>query len=141
MRNVWILATAQACAACGTIILVTFGGIVGMGIAPRPELATAPLSLAIVGLALATIPAAWIMQRIGRKRAFIASACLGILAAVGSAAAISRGNFGGFAFAGFFLGVDMAFVQQYRFADTEYVDAASAGRAVSTVMLGTLAVA
>ncbi|NCW57771.1 MAG: MFS transporter, partial [Gammaproteobacteria bacterium] len=40
MRNVWILTLAQAFAACGTITLVTFGGIVGTHIAPTPALAT-----------------------------------------------------------------------------------------------------
>jgi hypothetical protein len=51
MRNVWILTLAQGFAACGTIILVTFGGIVGTRLAPEPYLATLPLSLSVLGIA------------------------------------------------------------------------------------------
>jgi predicted MFS family arabinose efflux permease len=36
------------------------------------------------------------------------------------------------------IGANMAFVQQYRFAAVEYVEERFAGRAVATVMLGTL---
>ena len=42
MRHVWTLTLAQALAACGTIMLVTFGGIVGARLAPSPALATLP---------------------------------------------------------------------------------------------------
>ncbi|MFN5012134.1 MAG: MFS transporter, partial [Gammaproteobacteria bacterium] len=67
MRQVWTLTIAQAFAACGTIILVAFGGIVGARLAPTPALATLPWSLSIVGVAAASLPAALLMQRVGRK--------------------------------------------------------------------------
>jgi MFS family permease len=54
---------------------------------------------------------------------------------------VARGSFAGLCAAGFLLGGNMAFVQQYRFAATEFVPAGAAGRAVATVMLGTLAAA
>ena len=57
VRNVLILALAQVFGACGTIVVVTFGGIVGARIAPTPVLATLPMALAVVGIALATLPA------------------------------------------------------------------------------------
>jgi MFS family permease len=141
MRNVWILTLAQALSACGTIMLVTFGGIIGTHLAPTAAIATLPLSLSILGLALTSIPAALLMQRIGRKAGFVGSAVVAAGAAVLCAASIANEAFWGLCVAGFLLGANMAFVQQYRFAATEYVDAANAGRAVSTVMLGTLVAA
>ncbi len=141
MRNVWILALAQALSGCGTIMLVTFGGIVGTHIAPFPAIATLPLSLSVLGLALTSIPAALIMQRVGRKAGFIGSALVATAAALLLAASVATEAFFGLCLAGFLLGANMAFVQQYRFAAAEYVEPDRAGRAVSTVMLGTLGAA
>lgn len=141
MRNVWILTLAQAFAACGTIVLVTFGGIVGTRIAPTPVLATLPLSMSVIGLASMSLPAALLMQRIGRKRAFIGSALVAAVAAIVAGIAVASANFLLLCGAGFFLGANMAFVQQYRFAALEFVDSPLAGRAVSTVMIGTLVAA
>ncbi len=141
MRNVWILAVAQACSACGMIMLATFGGIIGTEIAPFPAIATLPMSLTVLGVALSSIPAAMLMQRIGRKPAFLGSAGLATVAALLCAVSVARGSFAGLCVAAFLLGANMAFVQQYRFAAAEFVGAAQAGRAVSTVMLGTLAAA
>ena len=141
MRDVWILAVAQALAACGTIMLVTFGGIVGTELAPFQAIATLPLSLSVLGVALTSIPAALLMQRIGRKPAFIGSAVVAMLAALLCAVSVAARSFGGLCISGFLLGANMAFVQQYRFAAAEFAGPMQAGKAVSTVMLGTLAAA
>lgn len=141
MRNVWILTLAQAFAACGTIVLVTFGGIVGTRLSPIPALATLPLTMSVMGIASMSLPAALLMQRIGRKPAFILSAIVAAAAAALAATAVALGSFPLLCVAGFFLGSNMAFVQQYRFAAIEFVAPADAGRAVSTVMIGTLAAA
>jgi len=138
MRHVWTLTLAQALAACSSITLVTFGGIVGTYMAPTPALATLPLSMSIVGLAAMSLPAALLMQRVGRRPAFIGSALIAALAALLCAYAILLNEFTLFCFAGFFIGGNMAFVQQYRFAAIEFVDSSEAGRAASTVMIGTL---
>lgn len=141
MRNVWILAAAQAFGACGTIVLVTFGGIVGARIAPSPSLATLPLALAVLGVALGTLPAAFLMRRFGRKPIFIGSTLLGTLAALGAAWATAHGLFAVFGLASLALGMSQAVVMQYRFAATEHVPEDLAGRAVGIVMVGTLAAA
>jgi len=141
MRNVWILTVAQGFAACGTFTLVSFGGIVGTEIAPLPELATLPLSLSVAGVASASVPAALLMQRIGRRPAMIGSASVAVLAALLCAWAVAHSSFWLLCIGGFLLGCNMSVVQQYRFAATEFVAPEQAGRAVSTVMLGTLGAA
>src|SRR5918995_1432982 len=138
MRDVWILTTSQAFAACGMIVMFAFGGIVGTRISPVPTLATLPLSAMVVGVALMTIPAALLMQRFGRKRAFILSALGGSGAALLAAWATAQSHFPGFCVACLLMGMTQSFVLQYRFAATEYVDAGAVGRAVGTVMVGTL---
>ncbi len=145
MRHIWTLTLAQAFAACGTIMLVTFGGIVGAQLAPTPALATLPWSLSIVGLAATSIPAALLMQRHGRRRVLIASASLGSVAALACAHSISQGSFYGLCLSALLFGVHAAVVQQYRFAAADLLPpdagAALSGKAVATVMLGTLAAA
>lgn len=141
MRNVWKLTLAQAFAACGTAMLVTFGGIVGARLAPTPGLATLPWSLTIIGMACASLPAAMLMQRVGRRPAFVGSALLASLAALLCAWSVANASFAGLCAAGFLLGTNSAVVQQYRFAAAEFVEPADAGKAIGTVMLGTLAAA
>ncbi len=122
-------------------MLVAFGGIIGTRIAPHPALATLPLSLSIIGVAAMSVPAALLMQRVGRRRAFVGSACVAAAAALLCAYSVAHADFVGFCIAGFLLGCNMAFVQQYRFAAIEYVDPQRSGQAVATVILGTLAAA
>lgn len=141
MRNVWMLTLAQAFSACGTIMLVAFGGIVGARLAPSPDLATLPWSITVVGVACASLPAALLMQRIGRRPAFVSSALLAALAALLCAWSIANNSFYALCAAGFLFGTNSAFVQQYRFAAAEFLEPEQAGRAVATVMLGTLAAA
>ncbi|MGE0582118.1 MAG: MFS transporter [Steroidobacteraceae bacterium] len=141
MRSVWILALAQALAGCGNFVLIAFGGIIGARIAPNPALATLPLSLGVVGVALASIPAALSMQRYGRRRVFILSALAASVAALGCAWAVAHAHFVAFCIGAILLGANMAFVQQYRFAATEHVGLPDVPKAVANVMLGTLVAA
>lgn len=141
MRNVWILMLAQALAGCGMLVMIAFGGIIGARIAPSPTLATLPLSLCVVGVAAASIPAALSMQRFGRRPMFFASALVAAVAGLGCAWAVAHAHFAAFCVGAVVLGANMAFVQQYRFAAAEYVDGPLVPRAIATVLLGTLAAA
>lgn len=138
MRHVWTLTLAQSFAACSSIILMTFGGIVGTEMAPTPALATLPLSMSILGLAAMSIPAALLMQRFGRKPAFIGSAVALAISSLLCAYSILHLKFSLFCISGLLIGCNMAFVQQYRFAAIEFVGRSETGRATSTVMIGTL---
>jgi MFS family permease len=141
VRNVLILALAQVFGACGTIVIVTFGGIVGARIAPSATLATLPMALTVVGVALATVPATLAMRRFGRKPTFVASALLSAVAALVGAWATAHGQFALFCAVGLLIGGSQAVVMQYRFAATEYAPLDQAGRAVGMVMVATLVAA
>ncbi|MFN2198556.1 MAG: MFS transporter, partial [Anaerolineales bacterium] len=69
-RNVPILSLSQALAMCGPPMVVLVGGLLGSELAPTPILATLPVAMQVVGLALATVPAALLMRRAGRRQGF-----------------------------------------------------------------------
>ncbi len=138
MRNLWILSAAQLFAGSGTIIFFTFGGIIGADLAPRTSLSTLPLALAVVGTAMTSLPAALLMQYIGRRRAFMVSALLASFAALFCAYSIAHHDFTGFCIAALLFGFNMAFIQQYRFAAIELLTPEYTPRAVTNVMFATL---
>lgn len=117
-------------------MVVLLGGIIGADLAPNRSLATLPVSLGVVSTALASIPAALLMQRIGRKRGFMLGTFIAGIGALLSAMAIGQRNFPMFCLAVFLIGQNGAFVLQYRFAATESTEPAHSGRAVSLVLLG-----
>ena len=88
-----MLATAQMLGSSGLTVVVILGGIVATQIAPRPSLATVPLSLAIVATALTTIPASLLMRRIGRRAGFIVGASVGLVGGLVAAQAVIRADF------------------------------------------------
>jgi MFS family permease len=141
VRNVYVLATAQAFSAAGMMTVFLLGAIVGSELAPMPELATLPVSLTVVGLAATAFPAALLMERIGRRTAFVASSLVAAFAALAVAWAIVQASFALLCTATLVLGANLAFQQQQRFAAAESVPPAQASRAISTVMIGTLAAA
>lgn len=135
-RNIPILSLSQALAASPIPAITLVSGIIGMKLASSQALATAATSVMVVGLALATIPAAMIMRRIGRRRGFIASAAMAGLATLLAAYAINLESFLLFCTATFFIGANSAFAQQYRFAAAESVSPRDVGKAISLVMIG-----
>jgi MFS family permease len=141
MRNVIVLSVAQALSAAGMMTMTLLGGILGSELASSPQLATLPVSLLILGLALTTLPAALIMQRVGRRNAFIGSALIAALAALAVAWAIVQASFFLLCGAALFLGANLAFQQQHRFAAAESVPPGRVSLAVSVVMVGTLVAA
>lgn len=135
-RNVFLLAICQAIGMAGPSTVVLLVGIIGAEIAPRPSLATLPISLGVVSTAIFSIPAALLMRSIGRKRGFMLGFAIAIVGAILAAAAITQRNFVLLCVAVFLIGQNNAFILQYRFAASESVDAQHSGRAVSTVLLG-----
>jgi len=141
MRDVYVLALAQALSAAGMMTVFLLGGILGSELAPLPGLATLPVSLTIVGLAGTAVPAALLMERIGRRTAFIGSALMAAAGALAMAWAVVESSFALLCAAALVLGANLAFQQQHRFAAAESVPPGRVSHAVSTVMVGTLVAA
>ena len=139
--NVIVLALAQAFGASATVILIATAGLVGTMIAPTRALATAPVTAFVIGTALATIPAAMVMKRIGRRSGFIAGALVGVLSALVAIYGVFARDFWVFCTAALLQGVNQAFMGYFRFAAADMASPAFRPRAISWVMTGGIAAA
>ena len=137
-RNTIILFMAQCMFVSGTVLMVTIGGIVGTEISPTPVLATLPMSLMIVGTAIATIPASLLMQRFGRRVGFTGAALLGIAACLLGVWSLEQSHFVFFCTTATLIGIAIAFSQQFRFAAAESVAASQVSQAISFILLGSI---
>jgi MFS family permease len=138
-RTVAVLGVALAFSASTGPLVILAGGIIGQQLAPSPLVATLPITALVLGVAVASVPAALLMSRIGRRGGFMIGAAIGSVGALLAAAATSAASFPAFAAATFVMGAAGAFAQQYRFAAAESVDVEHTGRAISLVMLGGIA--
>src|SRR3954452_19230951 len=137
-HNARVLACAQALGGANPSIVVSLGGLVGQTLAEK-GIATLPVSLMNLGLALGTIPAAMLMRRFGRRSGYILGATLGVCGGSIAASGIALSSFALFCLGTFVAGFYASYVQSYRFGAT---DAASPGfrpRAISWVMAGGIA--
>lgn len=128
------LAAAQALAGANTTVVYATAAIIGNTLAPDKSLATMPISIFVVGMALSTLPAGAIAQRYGRRAAFLLGTACGVLVGLLSALAILAGNFWLFNAAMLFGGAYAAVVLTFRFAAADGVPPANRARALSTVM-------
>ena len=120
-KNIYVISMVMSCGFTITSMMVLLSGIIGAQIAPSPKYATLPMSAMVIGSAFAAIPAALLMQGIGRK-AGIATGLMISLAGVGLALYASLNqNFYVFLVAAFLMGLNAAFIQQGRFVIIENV--------------------
>lgn len=138
MSNIPILVLAQVLNGSGLTAIVLFGGILSAALAPDPSWATAPVSVAVVGMALSTVPTSLLMRITGRRLGLILGAGIGMVASLLSAYAITQNNFLLFCTASMLFGTATAFTMQYRFVAVESVARERAGQAISYVLLGGL---
>ena len=135
-RTVLLLALCQALGMTGMSIVATTASIVGSMLAPDKALSTLPIAVQMTGLMSATIPAALLMARIGRRPGFWIGAGLGATGATIAAVAIWHASFFWFCAGTFLLGAYNGVGQQYRFAAAEAADDAFRSKAVSLVLAG-----
>lgn len=134
--NVLRLAICQALAGANSTVVYATGAVVGDMLAPSKALATMPISIFVVGMALCTLPAGAIAQRHGRRTAFMLGTGSGVLAGLLGALAVYYAAFWLFCAATFFGGVYAAVVLSFRFAAADCAVPARRPRALSAVMAG-----
>jgi predicted MFS family arabinose efflux permease len=138
-RNIALLALSQATVGSNQAVIISSAALATAAFAPDPGLATLPVTVMIVGLALAAAPATRIVFHLGRRRAFILGAMLGIVGGLLAGLAVAQHSFVLFCGALAVAGASAAFVQQYRFAAADSVPGELKARAISFVMLGGVA--
>jgi MFS family permease len=135
-RNVLILAGTQALFQTVSVMVITISGVVGWMLAADKSLATLPIAMMMVAVAVTMIPASLFMQRYGRKAGFILGATLGVAAGLLAAGAIWLESFSLFVAANMLVGCYQAFAQYYRFAAADAASASFKSRAISWVIAG-----
>ncbi|NNU61890.1 MFS transporter [Ochrobactrum soli] len=137
-RNILILTMAQALGASSPPIVISLGGLVGQKLSSDPALVTLPVSLFNLGLALGTLPAAFLMRQLGRRNAYMLGALVGMAAGLIAAAGIFSASFLIFCLGTLTAGLYAAYVQSYRFAATDAASGDMKAKAISYVMVGGL---
>ncbi|NBJ12411.1 MFS transporter [Microvirga arsenatis] len=137
-HNAVVLAAAMALGGSSPAIVVSLGGLVGQALAENKELATLPVSLLNLGLALGTIPAAMLMRRAGRRIGYIVGAGIGLAGGCLAAFGIASYSFVLFCLGTLVIGSYGSFNQSYRFAATDAASDAFKPKAISWVMTGGL---
>lgn len=140
-RNTWVLTTAQALGGANAPIVISLGGLVGQQLSPDPDLVTLPVSLLNLGLALGTLPAAYIMRRFGRRTGYLSGAVIGIISGLIATMGIILSSFVIFCLGTCLAGFYSSYVQSYRFAAVDDVSGEQAQKAISRVMIGGLVAA
>ena len=135
-RNVLLLAFSQAVTLSAVVMSMTLAAILGGNLAPDRGLATLPIAVMVIGTALASLPAALLMRRHGRRAGFVIGAALGVSGSLLSALALHRSSFTLFVVGHLLLGSFQGFANYYRFAAVEATDAAHSSRAISWVVAG-----
>jgi MFS family permease len=134
--TILLLAGCQALAMTSMGVLATTAAIIGNLLAANKSLSTLPVALQMTGMMCATIPAALLMGRIGRRGGFWTGAAIGASGGVVAGGAVWAASFPLFCLGTFLIGSSNGFAQQYRFAAAELADEGFRAKAISLVLAG-----
>lgn len=131
-----LLAGCWSLASTGNFVLISVAALSGHLLAADKSLALLPIALQWVGTAGATVPASFLMRRIGRRGGFMVGGMLGLAGSGLAALAIYWGSFPLLCLGLMLVGAYNGFNWYYRFAAAEVAPDAFASRAISLVLAG-----
>ena len=134
-RNFIVICISSTIAAFPPMAVVLLGGIITSQIMMKDSLATVPMTLMIIGIAISAPIASRFMSIWGRQKGFLFSSLLSCLALIICSIAIYLENFFIFALGNFLIGSSQAFIHQYRFAASESVKKEFIPRSISIILL------
>ncbi|WP_437924794.1 MFS transporter [Sorangium sp. So ce291] len=137
--NTLVLLLCQVLGIAGVVSIQFVGSLVGERLAMDMRLATLPVALLVLASALGTWPASQLMRRFGRRPCFIAAALLSAGCLALAARAVDRSDLALFCTAVLGVGLQGAFVQQYRFAILEGQESSRAPRLLTMTQLASAA--
>lgn len=135
-KNLLILATSQGLMMTANSLLVATSALVGYFLATDKSLSTVPLALVFFAAMLTTIPASFLMKKIGRRNGFLLGVMFGVLGSIVSAWAILQVNFSLYCIGVFLIGIANGFGGYYRFAAADGVEKSKRSTAISLVLAG-----
>ncbi len=134
-KNFVVICISSTIAAFPPMAVVLLGGIITSQIMMKDSLATVPMTLMIIGIAIGAPIASRFMSIWGRQKGFLFSSLLSCLALTLCSIAIFLENFYVFALGNFLIGSSQAFIHQYRFAASESVTKEFIPRSISIILL------
>ncbi len=140
-RKLALLSTSWALVTTSMMLVVSVTALVGNMLAEDKSLAALPVALQFIATALTTVPASFLMNRVGRRNGFLFAAFLMTSGAVTAFAAIYLNLFWLYCVACILIGGAAAFSWYYRFAAAELVPDTYKSRAISLVLAGGIAAA
>jgi predicted MFS family arabinose efflux permease len=135
-RDIFLLACCQALLLANASGLISLNGLVGVELSPDKSLATLGVTTYVLGGAIASLPMALWMGRVGRRRGFMTGAAVNIAGCAIGILALYLKSFPLFCVATAVIGVYNAIGLQYRFAAAEVAAPADKARAISLVLAG-----
>ena len=135
-RDIALLACCQALLLVNNSGLIAMNGLVGYALVDNKIFATLGATTFVVGSALAAMPAALWMARVGRRRGFMTGSLIAVVGSATCALALWRASFPLYCLGTAVIGIYTAFGLQYRFAAAEVAAPAFKAKAISLVLAG-----
>ena len=134
-KNVVVLAICAALFNSGRTLTFIAASLVAINMLGNDlTLVTAPMTMMLVGTALGTLPASYIMQNYGRKPGFVLGSVVGAIGSAVCAYAVYLDDFIVFNLGIFLYGLYGGTAQQYRFAAADGAPPELKAKAVSIVI-------
>jgi MFS family permease len=138
-RDIALLACCQALLLINNAALISMNGLVGYSLVENKAFATLGATTFVLGSALAAMPAALWMAKVGRRRGFMVGSSIAVIGAATCALALYLVSFALFCFGTAVIGIYTAFGLQYRFAAAEVAAPEFRAKAISLVLAGGIA--
>lgn len=138
-RNVLVLSGCQATLQTTGVTMTVVAGLAGFALATDKSLATVPLTCYVIGSAITTVPASFLMNAIGRRGGFQVGTTIGIFGAAICALAMHLAQFWLLCAGMTVMGVYTAFGKYYRFAAADAAEIDFRAKAISLTLAGGIA--
>jgi predicted MFS family arabinose efflux permease len=135
-RNVWLLFTCQALMNAVMSGQVVMASLIGHALAVDKSLNTLPMAIQMLAVMTASIPAAVVFARLGRKPGFWLGCGVALLGSLTFAYGVYRGNFVIYCLGAIPAGLGFGISQHLRFAAAEVAAPQAKARAISLVLAG-----
>lgn len=135
-RQVWLLFCCQALMQAATVGQAVMAALIGHSLAEDKSLSTLPVAIQMTATMAASIPAAMVFARLGRKPGFMLGAIGAMAGSLIFAAGVWYGDFTLYCLGAVPAGLGFGIAQHYRFAASEVATPAYRPRAISLVMTG-----
>ena len=91
--NTLVLSCTQATLQTTGVTMIAVTGLTGFALSDDKALATLPLTFYVLGSAMTTIPASFLMKRVGRRIGFQLGTAVGVLGSIACSFAVYMAHF------------------------------------------------